>query len=156
MKPKILITVVMTLIGVYMATPRGIRNNNPLNLREDIHGGDAWDGEALLDWDSSFEEFKSPKWGIRAGAKTLRNYQRLHGLYTVNGIISRFAPSIENNTTSYVNHVASKLGVHADQAINLDDKATLTQLVNVIIKHENGINPYTEETISDAIDMALA
>ena len=139
-----------------MTTPRGIRNNNPLNLREDIHGGDAWDGEALLDWDSSFEEFKSPKWGIRAGAKTLRNYQRLYGLYTVSDIINRFAPSVENNTASYVEHVASKLGVHAEQAINLDDRSTLTQLVNVIIKHENGINPYTEATINEAIDMALA
>jgi len=142
--------------------PRGIRNNNPLNLREDVHGGDAWEGEHLLDLDASFEEFKSPVWGIRAGAKTLRNYQRLRGLYTVSGIINRFAPpknkdgEFENNTASYVNHVASKLGVHADQAINLDDKSTLTQLVNVIIKHENGINPYSKETISEAIDMAMA
>lgn len=138
-----------------MSLPRGIRNHNPLNLREDIHG-DQWDGEALFNTDSSFEEFKSPVWGIRAGAKTLRNYQRIHGLYTVSDIINRFAPSVENNTSSYIEHVASKLGVHANQSINLDDKAVLTQLVNVIIKHENGINPYSESLIDKAITMALA
>ena len=137
-------------------TPRGIRNHNPLNLRENEHGGDQWDGEALLNYDASFEEFKSPVWGIRAGAKTLRNYQRLHGLNTVSGIINRFAPSTENNTTSYIDHVAKKLNVSPFDSINLDNHETLKQLVNAVIKHENGINPYTEAVIDEGVKMALA
>jgi hypothetical protein len=141
---------------MYYMTPRGIRNHNPLNLREDKHGGDQWDGEALLNLDASFEEFKSPVWGIRAGAKVLRNYQRLHGLNTVSDIINRFAPPTENITTSYIDHVAKKLNVSPFDPINLNNHDTLKQLVSAVIKHENGVNPYTEAVIDEAISMALA
>ena len=146
----------LVLIGLFYMTPRGIRNHNPLNLRENIHGGDKWEGEHLLNLDASFEEFKSPKWGIRAGAKVLRNYQRLYGLNTISGIINRFAPSSENDTQSYINHVADYMDVAAHDPINLNNAQVLKQLVSAIIKHENGINPYTEAVINDGISLALA
>jgi hypothetical protein len=118
---------------------RGIRNNNPMNLRKtDIN----WDGK-VPGSDESFETFKSPQYGIRAGAKVLLNYQRLHGLDTINKIINRFAPPSENDTNAYAEHVSKVLGVGLDERINVDQY--LHNLVSVIIKHENGVNPYGEE-----------
>lgn len=64
-----------------MDKPRGIRNNNPGNLR----WGDPWQGlvpEAQRT-DKDFCQFVAPAWGIRALAITLISYQDKHDLHTV-------------------------------------------------------------------------
>lgn len=124
---------------------RGIRNNNPMNLRIT---NTAWNGKVKGD-DKSFETFSNPRYGIRAGAKVLLNYQSLHGLNTVDEIINRFAPPFENNTNAYAEHVASALGVGVHERIIVADN--LEPLVNAIIKHENGVNPYSDETIKGGL-----
>lgn len=132
---------------------RGIRNNNPMNLREGADGGIHWKGEHDEDLDKSFEEFQEPIYGIRAGARVLINYQRVHGIKTVEGIINRYAPPSDNNDTeAYINHVSEVLGVEPDQEINVHD--FLFPLVKTIIKHENGVNPYSDETILNGIALA--
>lgn len=62
-------------------TPRGIRNNNPGNIR----WGDDWKGLVPKDQrtDKSFCQFTTPEYGIRAMIIILRNYQRKYGLDTV-------------------------------------------------------------------------
>ena len=45
-------------------TPRGIRNNNPLNIRRSP--GQTWQGECPVQTDKAFVQFRSMKWGIRA------------------------------------------------------------------------------------------
>ena len=50
--------------------PRGIRNNNPLNLRV----GNNWKGEVSQPTDHTFEQFTEMKWGVRAAFIVLRNY----------------------------------------------------------------------------------
>lgn len=49
--------------------PRGIRNNNPLNIRK----GNNWKGERPNQTDPAFEEFESMEMGIRAAIKLIRN-----------------------------------------------------------------------------------
>jgi len=137
------------------STPRGIRNNNPGNLREPPSGGDQWDGERATDDDPVFEEFEAPEYGIRALAKVLLRYYRVYELDTVSKIIHRWAPPSENDTTAYVALVAARLDVNANISISLDNKGLLELLVRAIIKHENGIQPYTDETIIAGLDMAL-
>lgn len=91
-----------------MTQPRGIRNNNPGNIR----WGADWQGlkkDGKLQ-DPSFCVFKSPVWGIRALAKLLKNYQRLYGLNTPRKIINRYAPPNENQTQAYIQSVAHQLG----------------------------------------------
>lgn len=134
--------------------PRGIRNNNPLNLREGANGGIAWKGEHPQELDKSFEEFSTPEMGIRAGAKVLLTYYRKYGLNTVHGIINRFAPPVENNTNAYAVHVANYLNVGLDEVINVEER--LKDLVTIIILHENGQNPYSEATIQHGVNLALA
>ena len=89
--------------------PRGIRNNNPGNIR----WGADWQGlkKDGKSQDPSFCVFATPVWGIRALAKVLINYKRIHGLNTVRQIISRYAPPNENQTTAYVQTIARQLGV---------------------------------------------
>lgn len=124
---------------------RGIRNNNPMNLRK---SSNAWQGKTE-GTDESFETFVTPEYGIRAGAKTLITYQDRYSLNTVNDIINRFAPPIENNTNAYAEHVASELGVDVNAPI--DVRSHLFELVSAIIKHENGVNPYSDSTIQGGL-----
>lgn len=70
--------------------PRGVRNNNPLNIRESKGDRTQWEGEHALDLDKSFEEFSHSVYGFRAGARVLRSYSR-QGYKTLSEIIHRFA-----------------------------------------------------------------
>jgi len=129
---------------------RGIRNNNPGNIRH----GDAWQGLAEQQTDSSFCVFRSPEYGIRALAKVLLNYEKKYGLNTVRKIVSRYAPENENDTESYIKSVAGQLGVDTDEPITMRDKATLLVLVKAIIRHENGEQPYSNEILIKGLEMA--
>jgi len=131
-------------------TSRGIRNNNPGNIRH----GDAWQGLAEQQTDSSFCVFRSPEYGIRALAKVLLNYEKKYGLNTVRKIISRYAPENENDTGAYIKSVAGQLGVDADEPITVRDKATLLVLAKAIIRHENGEQPYGNEILIKGLEMA--
>ena len=130
--------------------PRGIRNNNPGNIRR---SADAWQGLSDTQTDTAFFQFRAPLYGIRALAKILRNYRDLYGLYTVRGIINRWAPPVENNTGAYVNAVAGAMGVSADVPLQWD-LGELRALVGAIIRHENGQQPYTAALLDQAIQAA--
>jgi hypothetical protein len=130
---------------------RGIRNNNPGNIRRT---SDKWRGLAPLQTDPEYFVFDAPVWGIRAMAKLLLNYQRNYGLTTIREIISRWAPDNENDTESYIRSVSLSMGIADDQPLMLGaSKAEHAALVKAIIKHENGINPYSDDLIFEAIDL---
>ena len=85
---------------------RGIRNNNPLNIRR---SNDRWKGARMEQTDKSFVQFESMAYGYRAAWKVLENYwkhfrkERLP--FTVQNIIQRWAPPNENDTDNYVRTV---------------------------------------------------
>ena len=130
---------------------RGIRNNNPGNIR----WGCAWQGLKVngKEQDKEFCVFIKPEYGIRAMAKILSNYSKLYKINTVAGIIHRWAPPSENNTVAYINHVSKKLGVDADETIDVSNKNVMLKLIKAIIKHENGVNPYSDEIIMKGIEL---
>lgn len=132
---------------------RGIRNNNPGNI--DYDAKTKWLGQLPHDpkVESRFCRFKEPVHGIRALAKLLLTYQRRYGIETVAGIITRWAPSQENNTAAYIAQVARACQVDASDIINVQDM--LPYIVPAIIFHENGAMPYDSNTIALAISMAL-
>ena len=129
--------------------PRGIRNNNPGNIR----WGADWQGlkKDGKSQDPSFCVFTSPEYGIRALAKLLRNYQRLYGLNTSRKIIGRYAPPNENQTQAYIQSVAQQLGVQPDTPVDLNEETTMVVFIKSIIRHENGIQPYDTDTILKGI-----
>lgn len=135
--------------------PRGIRNNNPGNIRRT---GDwtKWQGLAAPDKqnDSAFIAFATPAWGIRALARTLVTYRDKYDLTTIRGIISRWAPPHENNTKAYVSVVANAVGVDPDDHIDVADFDTAMKLVPAIIKHENGVQPYPEDVLRAGLKLA--
>lgn len=134
--------------------PRGIRNHNPGNIRH----GDKWQGAAKIknerDRDPDFVQFESPAWGIRALARVLIAYQDKHDLRTVRGIIGRWAPPNENDTGAYVRSVAAKMGVSPDDEIDVYQYATMRPLVEAIIRHENGQQPYSAAEIDEGLKRA--
>ncbi|MBQ0956945.1 structural protein [Serratia symbiotica] len=132
--------------------PRGIRNNNPGNIR----WGDDWKG-LLPDkqrTDKSFCQFSTPEYGIRAMIIILRNYQKKHGINTISGIIHRWAPTSENDTQAYIDSVSQEVGVAPDQRIDVSDSRILMKLLQAIIRHENGSQPYSFDVFVRAIDLA--
>jgi len=125
---------------------RGIRNANPGNIVWSPHNN--WRGQLPHDpaIEPRFCRFDTPHNGIRALAKLLLNYRKLHGLRTVEGLISRWAPSNENDTKAYARAVAGQMGVGIQTPLTLD-QPTLVGLVAAIIQHENGQQPYGEDLI---------
>ena len=137
---------------VDMTKPRGIRNHNPGNLE---NNGIGWQGLAAQQTDPRFYQFTAPVWGIRALARTLKTYRERHGLTTPHDIISRWAPSFENNVYAYASAVASALGVDMYDYFD-DTPANRLALVKAIIRHENGQQPYPDSLIREGIARAYA
>lgn len=131
---------------------RGLRNNNPGNIKEMPGDKTQWLGERATDDDPVFEEFTAPVYGIRALARILNNYRNLYGLNTIREIITRWAPGSENDTESYVRSVEISMQKSANEILNFD--SDLSPLVQAIIKHENGVQPYSLETIGKGISLA--
>lgn len=111
---------------------RGFRNNNPLNLRVSKSN---WLGKIKQGKrDSSFEEFETLEYGIRAGIKNMNTWLS-RGYNTVEKYIAKHAPANENDTAAYVRNVASWARVNPDSVITAKNKA---QIVASIIRMENG------------------
>lgn len=85
---------------------RGIRNNNPANIRR----GCNWKGLAKTQSDKEFCQFVTMTWGVRALLVTLRTYVVKHHLHTVREIITRWAPPSDgNNTEAYIGFIGKEL-----------------------------------------------
>jgi len=69
---------------------RGIRNNNPLNLR---CSSSPWKGKVLINNDGKFEQFICMEYGFRAAILTIETYILKYGCNTIRTIISRWAPA---------------------------------------------------------------
>ncbi|MGI2072638.1 virion protein [Shewanella baltica] len=134
--------------GANTMQPRGITNNNPLN----IEYGDNWQG--LTGSDGRFAKFESAFYGIRAAGRILKNYRDKYGLKTVSGIVNRWAPPSDNNPTQkYIDFVASKAGVNANSPLSMAD---YPRVVAAMIHFENGFNPYEQNEIVTAVNAGFA
>lgn len=149
--------------------PRGIRNNNPGNIR----WGSPWQGLVKdgKSKDSAFCLFVDPASGIRAIAATLITYYDKRKakdgskIDSVQEVIERWAPPVENDTGAYASQIAKLLNVRPEtQNLNLHEYKTLRGFVEGIIRHEcgdpkaKGVTPYNnanEWYPDEVIDEAL-
>jgi hypothetical protein len=135
---------------------RGYRNCNPGNI--DYNPANKWQGQLGIETGvpkPRFARFAAHEYGIRAITALLVNYQDKHGIQTIRGIINRWAPPSENDTGAYVNAVAAKVKVGPDQTIDLHKYVFMRPLVEAIIRHELGGNPYEgTTTIDDGMRLA--
>lgn len=114
--------------------PRGIRNNNPLNIRV----GNTWLGEVKNPTDSEFEQFCDVTYGLRAAFCILRRYIRRYQSNTVRKIVSRWAPASENNTALYVSFVAQRVNINPDVIIHYENEPVMVAIVKAMAKYECG------------------
>ena len=129
--------------------PRGIRNNNPLNIRI----GNTWLGERPNPTDPEFEEFVTMEYGLRAAFLILRRYIRRYKKNTISSIVSTWAPSSENNTLKYIDRVSQMTHLSPDDPIDYYDRDTMCKLVAAMAQVECG-QPIDEAKIIKAYEMA--
>ncbi len=130
-----------------MAT-RGIRNNNPGNIRV---SKDQWEG--MTGDDGAFVTFDSPESGVRALGKNLLSYGR-QGYDSIEKIINRWAPPNENDTKAYIDSVVAATGIPATQSLDLSNPDTLSALAKAISFHETG-SRYNPEVYQKGVERAL-
>ena len=118
--------------------PRGLRNNNPLNIRFSEYN--EWLGRVEKDKsDNSFEEFISLYFGIRAGIILLRRYIE-RGINTPRLIIRHWAPSNENNTEKYIENVCEWSGLERDEHLYWERCDDMIPLICAMIRMECGVD----------------
>jgi hypothetical protein len=125
--------------------PRGLRNNNPGNIRHNSHI--EWIGQAGAD-DEGFCIFREAYYGLRALRVLLVNYHIYDDCNTVEDYIKRWAPPIENNTVSYIDSVCRSINKNNYYILMIPDD--LVSLMRAIIVQENGLCPYTEAMFKQA------
>ncbi|WP_129991830.1 hypothetical protein [Rahnella sp. CFA14(1/10)] len=124
---------------------RGIRNNNPGNLRS---------APNAVASDGGFPIFSNPNDGLAAMSRQLQLYGS-RGNDTPYGIIRTYAPSSENDSQAYINAVTKDTGFGAHEKLDLSDPATLKRLMTAMIRHENGSQPYSETDIDNGINTSM-
>lgn len=122
-----------------MKQPRGIRNNNPLNIRK----GSQWQGMSKEQGDPSFVQFISMQFGIRAAFKLMRNHISGFGgtrppRNTISKLISVWAPTSENATTKYIDFVCQCVGLQASDIIDHKDATLMCKIARAMAFVECG------------------
>lgn len=92
-----------------------VAQNNIFNIRV----GSPWMGASGSC--RGFVCFRSVDFGIRAWLILMRTYRQKYMVTTIRGIVSRFAPSSENDTARYIAFVSRCSGFPADAFLSSDD-----------------------------------
>jgi len=124
---------------------RGIRNNNPGNIRIGIN----WLGRVVPGKDISFVEFKSMPLGVRALYIDLINKHKT-GFNTIQKVIYKYAPPSENKTQAYIASVVQDMKIPATQVFAPTVK-NFNAFAKSIVKHET----YPDNLMVTANDYAL-
>ena len=138
------------MITTNKTQPLGIRNNNPGNIRAT---GQWQEWQGAIDENRGFIVFDTPENGLRALARILRNYRDLYQLNTIEQVINRWAPPIENDTISYINHVSEVVGVPFDKPLEAQDYPSL---MAAMVRHENGQQPYSNQQLYTGYERGFA
>lgn len=123
---------------------RGIRNNNPLNIRRTAT---RWQGTRKEQTDKSFVQFETMAYGYRAAWKILQTYYERFCMqskpFTVRNIIERWSPPTENDTEAYIKNVLLLSGIGGKEKLlppsNVSGYGRLSRLVAAMTSVECGI-----------------
>ena len=135
------------LIRAQDGLPRGLRLNNPGNIRP----GAGFFGE--VGDDGGYAKFASDAAGLRAIQRLLMTYGNQYGINTLRGLANRYAPPSDNNPTeNYIEFLSQKTGIDPDEPINLAERGA--EIIPAIIGFEQGKQPFSQEMINTAINAA--
>jgi hypothetical protein len=134
-------------------TSRGVRNNNPMNLVKGV----KFLYQIENPNEKRFMTFAKTWQGIRAGVLDITT-DISKGKNTLNILMNEYAPKFENDTTAYINTLAKKLNIGANDILNRKDENFMFNLVKNIIAVENGndaLKFITDEDIKTGINAAF-
>ena len=144
---------------------RGIRNNNPGNLR---YTAIPWQGKVSYaqnkDWEinpsnvvKEFEQFVNMAYGIRAMAIDITGDVKENN-YSLAQLIYEYAPPHENDTTAYIQTVKQRAGIADANAPLQFTFLSLSEVLRAMIMMENGAdgNKVTNQDIVDGINLMPA
>lgn len=131
--------------------PRGLRNNNPLNVRK---SSQPWRGKITPGTDPDFEQFVSLEYGLRCAFVIIRTYIKKYRLDTPAKIVQRWAPPTENNTNSYIANVTRISLLDPNRRLEVSQKNALCRLVWAMAQVECG-QPVSFGRIENAYALAF-
>lgn len=115
--------------------PRGIRNNNPLNIEA---GSFTQSMPGFQGSDGRFAKFETPEQGMAAADALLMRYG-MQGRNTIQAIVSKWAPASDGNDVGgYAARVATAMGVRPDEPIPMEDATTRQRLAQAMAAVEVG------------------
>lgn len=112
------------------------KTNNPLNIRYNV--ANEWIGQ--VGEYRGFCMFKNVAYGFRAAYVLISNYIK-RDIRTIEEIISRWAPSNENDTENYINFVAEDCIIDRDKKLtncSIHDYWTIIMIIRAMAKIECG------------------
>jgi hypothetical protein len=107
--------------GAPSSAPAPMRNNNPGAL---MPGG-------------KMAQYPDMQTGLQALDTNLQGYGK-QGVNTIAGVVTKWAPPNENDTGAYIKDVSNRLGIPANQKIDLSNPLVRQSLSTAIALHENG------------------
>jgi len=109
------------------------KNRNPGNIR--YNPANQWKGQ--IGENGGFCVFSSLDYGLRAMIVLLRNYHR-DGYFTINSIVSKYAPMRENPTIEYIDSVSLCSGINKGEILNFNSGNDLFNIVRCMVRFETG------------------
>lgn len=124
------------ILDMATGVPRGIRNNNPGNMRI---SNNPWQGK--IGNDGAFEIFDTMANGLRANMINL--YSRAVSVGagpwdTIGQVIAEWAPASENNVEAYIRFVEQETGYSRNTILNPRNSYQMAAILRAITLHENG------------------
>ncbi|MBR1546115.1 MAG: structural protein P5 [Prevotella sp.] len=132
---------------------RGLRNNNPLNIKKSDKV--FWLGEVVPGRDETFSQFETMGLGCRAALKLLRAYHDKYGCTTIRQIIRRWAPETENQVEAYIKTVCKLTHQTADTPLppmKAETRIVWCDLVLAMASVECGLSADDRDTLRFSIE----
>jgi hypothetical protein len=141
------------ILDMSTGVPRGIRNNNPGNMRISINN---WQGK--IGNDGAFEVFDTMANGLRANMINLYSRAVSNGTGpwdTVGQVISEWAPNNENDTQAYIAFVERETGYGRNQILDPRNAYQMSAILRAIVLLENGGENRVREHAPELIPITM-
>lgn len=96
---------------------------------------------------SGFQQFGSDEAGLRAMAHQLQLYEDRDHLDTIAKIITKYAPSNENNTEAYIKAVEDRTQIGRNEHVDLHNNQTLAAIMSAMTKQENSRSDFSPQAL---------
>lgn len=146
------LTTIQKELGLSSSTLlHGMHLNNPGNIRR---GKMICHGLTKEQLDKHLVTFKTMEHGISTIGRALRDYQNMHRIDTIDGMLQRWALN-NNNTTGDSHSVIEKMGVKYGTPIVIGDNSDTHNLIKAIVTQENGHGCVTDDQIHRGLALAF-